>query len=479
MTQLVWLRNDLRVEDNPALAAACAGEQPVVAVYLVPVQTWQRHGMAPRKADLIRRRLHHLCSELRQREVALRVIASDWFSDAAALLLQLMHELGAAEVHANGELLLDENRRDLKVMRRLEGEGMRLVSHADGTLVRPGSVLTGAGDIYKVYTPFRRALLRKLLTDGVPAVTPSPKRRAANPHASSTIAEIDAAFAAVPQLPSQPWAASRSEIWQQLQQFADGPLHQYHLQRDLPAVAGTSQLSAAFTLGMLGINETLDALLMRQPELLELAEGGAASWLNELCWREFYRHLCALLPFLVMEKPFKPETARLPWRQADDDFADWCEGRTGFPIIDAAMIQLRDTGWMHNRLRMVVASFLTKHLLIDWRRGADFFMRHLVDGDFAANNGGWQWAASTGCDAAPYFRIFNPISQSERFDADGQFLRRQLPQLAALSNKAIHDPHGRAPLVAQRLGYPQPIVDLRLGRERALAAFSSLQEVGV
>ncbi len=167
------------------------------------------------------------------------------------------------------------------------------------------------------------------------------------------------------------------------------------------------------------------------------------------------------------------------WLDQDEKLLRLRLSRPKANIIDAAMIQLRDTGWMHNRLRMVVASFLTKHLLIDWRRGADFFMRHLIDGDFAANNGGWQWAASTGCDAAPYFRIFNPISQSERFDADGQFLRRQLPQLAGLSNKAIHDPHGRAPLVAQRLGYPQPIVDLRLGRERALAAFSSLQEVGV
>lgn len=474
MTRLVWLRNDLRLEDNPALAAAAASGGPVAALYIATPATWQRHLLAPRKADLLRRRLQALRQELAAVGIPLYVRSCPWFSDTPAVVGQLMAELGATDLHFNREWLLDEQRRDSRVERRLQAAGLRVYSHHDGLLLPPGSVRTASGEMFKVYTPFRRAVLRQLLSQGITPLSATPKAQVMAV-AGDDAAAIDAAFAAVPQQLSTAFAASRSALWQQLSDFLDGPLADYALNRDQPALNATSQLSAAFSIGAIGMTETLHALLLRFPEVLESQQGGAFSWLNELIWREFYRHLCALQPSLVMEKAFKPETEQLPWRQADDDFAAWCSGQTGFPIIDAAMQQLLATGWMHNRLRMVVASFLSKHLLIDWRRGAHFFMQQLVDGDFAANNGGWQWAASTGCDAAPYFRIFNPISQSQRFDADGAFIRHWLPQLNPLSAKAIHDPHGLAPALAVHLAYPRPIVDLGQGRARALAAFSALK----
>jgi deoxyribodipyrimidine photo-lyase len=198
---------------------------------------------------------------------------------------------------------------------------------------------------------------------------------------------------------------------------------------------------------------------------------GVTTWITELLWREFYQHLLHGYPELSKHQPMRPQTNAVLWRDAPDDFAAWTKAETGVPLIDAAMRQLLHTGWMHNRLRMVVAMYLTKNMLIDWRRGEAFFMRHLIDGELAANNGGWQWSASTGADSAPYFRVFNPISQSERFDPKGAFIKHWLPELTNVSPKEIHDP---LPLTRSAIGYPMQRVDLRSSRLRAIEAFSSL-----
>jgi deoxyribodipyrimidine photo-lyase len=195
---------------------------------------------------------------------------------------------------------------------------------------------------------------------------------------------------------------------------------------------------------------------------------GPETWKNELLWREFYRHIVHHAPHVSMKKAFRQELDNIPWRHNQNEFKQWCEGNTGIPIIDAAMRQLLETGWMHNRLRMITAMFLSKHLLIDWRWGEKWFMTHLIDGDFSANNGGWQWSASTGTDAAPYFRIFNPVTQSRRFDESGNFIRRFVKELSSLESKSVHDPGLLKPE-----SYPVPLVDLKFGRERALAAFKN------
>jgi deoxyribodipyrimidine photo-lyase len=260
----------------------------------------------------------------------------------------------------------------------------------------------------------------------------------------------------------------------QLRQFCQQAASDYEQQRDYPAIEGTSRLSASLATGGLSPRQCLNRLLVEQPKALE---GGAGSvWLNELIWREFYRHLMTWYPALCRYQPFIRWTDRVQWQNNAAHLQAWQTGNTGYPIVDAAMRQLNATGWMHNRLRMITASFLVKDLLIDWRKGEQYFMSQLIDGDLAANNGGWQWAASTGTDAAPYFRIFNPTTQGEKFDRDGEFIRRWVPELHEVPGKAIHDPWTWAEKVQVTLDYPRPIVDHKQARLATLAAYEAARK---
>ena len=269
------------------------------------------------------------------------------------------------------------------------------------------------------------------------------------------------------------WPAGEAAAQRRLAEFADTALGRYDSQRDFPALPGTSQLSPYLATGVLSPRQCLHAALAANGGEFASGNTGAVSWINELLWREFYKHVLVGYPRVSMGRAFRAETEALAWRDAPADLEAWQQGRTGIPIVDAAMRQLLATGWMHNRLRMIVAMFLTKNLLIDWRAGERWFMQHLIDGDLAANNGGWQWSASTGTDAVPYFRLFNPLSQSKRFDPDGRFIRQWVPELAGLDARDIHHPAALGGPFGVP-GYPAPIVDLPRSRERALAAFRNL-----
>ena len=270
------------------------------------------------------------------------------------------------------------------------------------------------------------------------------------------------------------WPAGETAAQKCLADFAGTGLAKYHETRDFPAIGGTSCLSPWLACGALSPRQCLSAVM--QDDKKWPGEGsGAEVWLSELIWRDFYAHVVVGFPRVSRSQPFQKKTAGLRWRDDDSDLQAWQSGQTGYPIVDAAMRQLNQTGWMHNRLRMVAAMFLSKHLLIDWRRGEKYFMQNLLDGDLAANNGGWQWSASTGTDAVPYFRIFNPFSQSERFDADGSFIRQYCPELADISASALHNPLRLAAEIAKKkISYPVPVVDHKIARERALAAFKNL-----
>ena len=268
------------------------------------------------------------------------------------------------------------------------------------------------------------------------------------------------------------WDPSEDTAHEQLKEFLDKDGLQYHEQRDLPELDATSRLSFYLALGVLSPRQCIYTAWQRNGCLLSGGENGLDSWINELVWREFYRHLIVAYPELCKHRAFRSDYENVPWRDNDSDFERWCKGETGYPIVDAAMKQLVDQGWMHNRLRMVTAMFLTKHLLIDWHKGEKFFSQHLVDADLASNNGGWQWSASTGADGAPYFRIFNPVTQSERFDEQGHFIARYLPELNGLSPKARHFPDDKA---RKACGYPEAIVDHKAARQRALDTFKSME----
>ncbi len=468
---LVWLRNDLRLRDNPALDAA-RREGPVVAVYCWCPAQWRSHGTGPRRMAFILRCLRALSADLAERGIPLRILMAKHFSEVPAGLQALARELGINALHFNAEYPVDEQQRDHSVQVLLEAHGVSVAVHHGAVLTPPGSIRTNAGKMPVVYSAFRRRwLARTQAGEGQPlALIPTQTWPVLNGKAMTSDPlpdpdDVDEALLA------DLWPGGENEALRRLRRFMEGPLVDYREQRDLPASPGTSRLSPYLAVGCLSPRQALAAAMRANHGRRSGGRPGPDAWINELLWREFYQHLTAALPQLSQGRAFKPETERLPWRDDPDALAAWQQGRTGYPLVDAGMRQLNAQGWMHNRLRMVCAMFLSKHLLLDWRQGEAWFMQQLIDGDFAANNGGWQWSASTGCDAVPYFRIFNPITQAQRFDADGAFVREWVPELKALPAPDIFEPW-KAPVLAP--DYPEPIVDHKAARARALAAFKSL-----
>lgn len=464
---LAWLRNDLRVADNPALTAAAATGLPVVALFIATPATWALHQMAPIKQDLIRRRVQAMAEELAQCQIPLLALEAASYADCVKIIRQLATE-GAAFVFAQREYELREQQRDIQVSKALSAKGVVLELSDSQCVMPPGSVLSKTGDIYKVFTPFKKTWLLQLSQSGVRCLSKPAS------HASFDTSLL------LEQLQAQGWQAMQSgdnssadwpvqeaAVLNRLRDFCRERVQDYQRQRDFPAIAGTSTLSPYLAIGMVSAQQAVARLQLEAKDDIWREGGGAAVWLSELIWREFYKHILVAYPNLIKHQPFQQDTNAIVWGNKASWFQAWCAGQTGYPIVDAAMRQLNTTGWMHNRLRMIVASFLVKDLQIDWRWGEAYFMSKLIDGDFAANNGGWQWAASTGTDAAPYFRIFNPVTQSEKFDPQGLFIRQYVPELAKVSQKALHWPH---PLPLG-VDYPRPLVDHAQARLKTLAMF--------
>lgn len=468
-THLVWFRNDLRINDNLALAAACRDPGArVVGLFIVTSEQWRQHAMSPRQAEFIWQHLHSLRAALAERGIALHIRQVTDFTASLTCVRQFCESEGVDALFYNYQYEFNERERDAALEKSL-GQDVVCQGFDDGVLLSPGSVTTGNHEMYKVFTPFSRAFIKRL-QEGLPECVAAPRTRGEAVSASESFPfdypreEVDATLFPV---------GERAAI-AKLREFCLTPAADYPERRDFPAVEGTSRLSPYLAIGVISPRQCLHRLLQEHPQVLE---GGAGStWLNELIWREFYRHLLVAYPKLCRYRPFIPWTDKVRWRQDEAQFTAWQQGETGYPIVDAAMRQLNATGWMHNRLRMVVASFLVKDLLIDWREGERYFMSQLIDGDLAANNGGWQWAASTGTDAAPYFRIFNPTTQGERFDAEGEFIRRWVPELKAVPGKHIHAPWVWADKQRQTLDYARPIVDHKQARLATLAAYEAARK---
>lgn len=471
MRQLIWLRSDLRVHDNRALHAALAAG-PTLAVYLITPGQWCAHDDAPCKIDFWLRNLTELRLQLNALNVPLLIRQAERWDAAPAVLAELCQTHGIGCVQVNDEYGLNEAARDQAVADRLAAQGVGFRRHLDQLLFAPGSLLTRSGGYFKVFSQFRK-VAHVRLHDALPDCLPRPQPQAPLAVAGDSLPDSVAGFARPNETLRQLWPAGEGHALDRLQRFVDEHLANYDRCRDLPALPGTSQLSPYLAAGVLSPRQCLHAALRANRGEFASGQPGAVAWINELLWREFYKHVLVGFPRVSRHHAFRLETEALPWRDAPEELAAWQAGRTGFPLIDAAMRQLAATGWMHNRLRMLVAMFLSKNLLIDWRAGERFFMGQLIDGDLAANNGGWQWSASTGTDAVPYFRLFNPISQSRRFDPDGRFIRHWLPELAHLDNRAIHEPAALGGLFGAP-NYPRPLVDLAASRARALAAFRDL-----
>lgn len=461
MTQLVWFRNDLRSLDNSALVQAARAGQ-VRGLFIATPGQWRLHQMAPVKMRLINNAVTQLSGHLAAVGIPLDVVVLDDFAAIPAFLARYCQEQGISALYANREYLVNELARDQAVAAALP-----IACHFsdDALLAPPESVLTGQEQPYKVFTPFKKQLKAKLMA-ALPEVQPRLKGQSIT---QAPVPEFsDSAFD--DQLAD--WPQDEEAALLAMRRFVTERVADYKAQRDFPALDITSRLSAALSIGLVSVRQCLWRLLHEHQEAVWDDASGPGTWLNELIWRDFYQHVVWHYPLVVKGRAFQADTDAIAWSYDEAAFKAWCEGRTGFPIVDAAMRQLVQTGWMHNRLRMIVASFLVKDLQIDWRLGEAFFMRHLIDGDFAANNGGWQWAASTGTDAAPYFRIFNPTEQGKRFDPDGRFIRSFLPELQGLDDKYLFEPQ-RYP---GPLDYPKPLVDHKQARQKTLAMFKALKE---
>lgn len=473
MRALIWFRNDLRLDDNVALAeAARRATRGIVAVFAVTPQQWvECHDWSPSKVSLVLRSVGALSESLAARNVALRVLTESTFQTVPAKLLKLAQTLECDTVFFNREYEHNERERDACVRAEFEQAGLGVHSFTDRVLIEPGQLRTQSGSFYSVYSAFRRAASVMIGDDLAPLRRP-PKKQVEmvsgpdpvpNPHDLIAGPHHDAL-----------WPEGESEARARLDRFVAGPMQAYKDRRDLLAEPGTSTLSPYLSIGCVSIRRCAHAALGAIGPSIAQGPPGPVTWLNELLWREFYTHVLVGFPRVSRGLPFRSNTRDIVWDHNPDFFDAWRRGCTGYPIVDAAMRQLLATGWMHNRARMIAAMFLSKDLGLDWRLGEKHFMRHLVDGDLANNNGGWQWSASTGTDAQPYFRLFNPIAQSRRFDPQGSYIRRYVHELSNLDDDAIHDP-SRLGLARANLDYPLPLVDHAQARARTLARFKALR----
>jgi deoxyribodipyrimidine photo-lyase len=451
---IVWLRRDLRLDDNVALAAAARDAEEVCIAFNLDPELLASDRIGAPIVQVFFSALAALRADLRERGSDLALLQGDF----AAGLIALARRIGARVVYFNEDYEPDAIRRDDAVERELRAAGLDVRRHLDHVYAGADEIVTDAGTPYKVFTPYYRRWYERH------RVAPRPPVASARALAGRLLPREDAGGTReVPDLAEFGFvASSRYPVSSEriartvLERFArdGGAWKNYAHDRDVPALDGTSAISPHLRAGTIGIRTCV-------------AHARDDAWLRQLAWRDFYQMILRRFPH-VAEGPFVPAYAAVRWSGDRLAFEAWCEGRTGYPIVDAAMRQLNGTGWMHNRLRMIAASFLTKDLLIDWRWGERYFEQRLADADLAQNNGGWQWAASTGTDAAPYFRIFNPVTQGKKFDPDGTFVRRMLPELAGVPDRFVHEPW-EFPMA----GYPPPVVEHAAARERALAAYAA------
>lgn len=461
---LVWFRSDLRVRDHAPLRAASHKGGAVGVVLLTPT-TWKAHGWGERRVAWYQAHVSTLQTSLHELGIPLHVLEAGSFAQVPNILKTFCDTQHITAVHAYEEPEYNEQQRDQKTAQMLTSMGIPLHRYRDTLMPDLWEVTTLKGTPYGVFTPFSKNITHRIDALGVHA---QQKPRAQTPPRSwPTIFSSDQAPVEALALP---WVPGEAEAHKRLKRFLEHRLQDYDRARDCPAEDGTSALSPYFAVGALSVREAWLGTTGQRGE-------GVRTWRSELLWREFYRYVTHHNPHICKGFSYQRACDALPWDTKKTHLQAWKKGQTGVPFVDAAMRQLNTTGWMHNRARMVVAMFLSKNLNIDWREGEAYFMEQLLDGDFSANNGGWQWSASTGTDAAPYFRIMNPSEQGKRCDPGASYIQRYVIELREITSKACHEPGKHLSASAlKKLGYPHtPCVDLKRSRAAAIERFKALK----
>ncbi|KAJ3125953.1 hypothetical protein HK098_008033 [Nowakowskiella sp. JEL0407] len=488
-----WFRSDLRLSDNPGLYEASklsrTIKRPLVSFYIFSPTEWVSHDYSAVRADFHLRNLIDLKSSLSKLNIPLMVFTSTSAKNVDEIIEKVVADFSIQHVYWNIEYEVDEAKRDARIKKKLEKLGVTVKEHHDQCVVKPDMLSTKQGKPYSVYTPFKKSwfeyvkLYAKTLQEFPPPeanVTQFP------PSIADQIAKNSIL---PPHFPSQPLSETDTAKFRTMyppgeinaKELLDNFLAQrsanYKVARDFPGQTGTSKLSHYLAAGVLTTKQCINAAKVANSNKLDSGNESLVKWIEELIWREFYRAVLVNFDWVCKNRAFKKETEGIEWNDDEETFRSWCQGKTGYPIVDAGMRELNETGWMNNRVRMIAAMFLTKDLLIDWRKGEKYFMNHLVDGDFASNNGGWQWAASTGTDSQPYFRIFNPLLQSEKFDPEGKYIKQYIPELRNVKASAIHEPYNKLPPKEfKSLGYPKPIVDHKVASKKAIEEFKRAAE---
>jgi deoxyribodipyrimidine photo-lyase len=458
---LVWFRRDLRDIDNAALSAALSNAKQVFCVFVFDQTILATlPSRQDRRVEFIHGSLVELDASLRQNGGGLIVRHGNPVDE----IVKLAKVLDVDAVYANRDYEPAAKQRDSEVAEQLAARNIEFINLKDQVIFDRSEVLTQAQKPFSVFTPYKNAWLKRCTVADTARHTCKGNFGQTDLAGIPPLKDIGFTQSNLQELGIQPGMSGADKLWSD---FRQDRLARYGKLRDFPAVKGVSYLSVHLRFGTISIRQLVSAAQSENAE----------TWLSELIWRDFYFMILDNFP-QVTERSFKPAYDAIRWKSSPADFAAWCEGKTGYPLVDAAMRQLNHSGWMHNRLRMVVASFLSKDLGIDWRLGEKYFADHLNDFDLSANNGGWQWASSSGCDAQPYFRIFNPVTQSERFDSEGKFIRRYLPELSKVPDKYIHAPWLISRCEQERLGviigwdYPGPIVDHAQARIETLARYA-------
>jgi deoxyribodipyrimidine photo-lyase len=465
----VWFRSDLRVDDNPALVDATITCKEVIGVYIFSEHQWALHNESNIKHEFLLNNLNKLEKSLNKLNIPLIAINANNFESLHIDMSSFVTQHDIKHVFWNKEFGVNEVNRDKNVFESLKKIGVSSSSHHDQVIYEPGFLKTGQGKPFSVFTPYKRRWVENFSMDFLDIDKPMPVQKIAL--IQSNLDELQ--FKKNHSVNIDLWPAGEESAQNRLNSFLSNKSQDYSQSRNTPILNGTSRISPYLALGILSPKRCiLEGLKLNN---FQFTSGNKCicKWIDEIVWREFYRNIMHSFPKVSMNQPFQDYTKSIQWRHSSEELEAFYTGRTGFPIVDAGIRQMLAEGWMHNRLRMVVAMFFTKNMLHDWRLGEKFFMQNLIDGDFSSNNGGWQWSSSTGTDSAPYFRIFNPITQSQNFDPKGEFIKKFIPELTNVPVAQIHQPKSD---LFSSTNYPTPMLDLKESRLRAIQAFKDARE---